>query len=49
MLIVAAHAQGRRGDGHGRRPVFDVAVDLTNADGAVVAALTVTWTLKPKA
>ncbi|MEV0390082.1 DUF4442 domain-containing protein [Nonomuraea sp. NPDC050643] len=31
----------------GERPVFDVAVDLTNADGAVVSTLTVTWTLRP--
>ncbi|TDD35216.1 DUF4442 domain-containing protein [Nonomuraea terrae] len=31
----------------GERPVFDVAVDLTNADGTLVSALTVTWTLRP--
>nr|SBP00662.1 FIG01124622: hypothetical protein [Nonomuraea gerenzanensis] len=31
----------------GERPVFDVAVEITNADGAVVSALTVTWTLRP--
>jgi uncharacterized protein (TIGR00369 family) len=32
----------------GERPVFDVAVDITNGDGVVVAGLTVTWTLKLK-
>ncbi|SEH03770.1 Acyl-coenzyme A thioesterase PaaI, contains HGG motif [Nonomuraea solani] len=31
----------------GERPVFDVAVDLTNGDGTVVSSLTVTWTLRP--
>ncbi|MFB4285169.1 MULTISPECIES: DUF4442 domain-containing protein [unclassified Nonomuraea] len=31
----------------GERPVFDVAVEVTNADGVVVSALTVTWTLRP--
>ncbi|MFC6372341.1 DUF4442 domain-containing protein [Nonomuraea thailandensis] len=31
----------------GERPVFDVAVEITDADGTVVSALTVTWTLRP--
>ncbi|MGP3920730.1 DUF4442 domain-containing protein [Nonomuraea sp. 10N515B] len=31
----------------GERPVFDVAVDIKNADGALVSTLTVTWTLRP--
>ncbi|GAA3712441.1 DUF4442 domain-containing protein [Nonomuraea antimicrobica] len=31
----------------GDRPVFDVAVEVTNTEGVVVAALTVTWTLRP--
>ncbi|WP_113698440.1 DUF4442 domain-containing protein [Nonomuraea lactucae] len=31
----------------GRRPEFDVAVDIRNAEGAVVSSLTVTWTLRP--
>ncbi|MBB6351780.1 DUF4442 domain-containing protein [Nonomuraea muscovyensis] len=31
----------------GRRPEFDVAVDISNADGVVVCSLTVTWTLRP--
>ncbi|MER6946846.1 DUF4442 domain-containing protein [Nonomuraea sp. NPDC000554] len=31
----------------GKRPEFDVAVDVRNADDVVVAALTVTWTLRP--
>lgn len=31
----------------GERPVFDVAVDMTDAQGAPVSALTITWTLRP--
>ncbi|TYB52641.1 DUF4442 domain-containing protein [Nonomuraea sp. PA05] len=31
----------------GERPVFDVGVEITNGDGVVVSALTVTWTLRP--
>ncbi|MGP3956314.1 DUF4442 domain-containing protein [Nonomuraea sp. 3N208] len=31
----------------GERPVFDVAVDIKNADGTLVSAFTVTWTLRP--
>ncbi|MFC5832946.1 DUF4442 domain-containing protein [Nonomuraea insulae] len=31
----------------GKRPVFDVEVEITNADGVVVSELTVTWTLRP--
>ncbi|MBF8190504.1 DUF4442 domain-containing protein [Nonomuraea sp. K274] len=31
----------------GERPVFDAVVDVTNGDGVVVAAMTVTWTLRP--
>ncbi|MGR6914791.1 DUF4442 domain-containing protein [[Actinomadura] parvosata] len=31
----------------GERPEFDVAVELTDADGTVVSTLTVTWTLRP--
>ncbi|MCF6470222.1 DUF4442 domain-containing protein [Nonomuraea sp. MG754425] len=31
----------------GERPVFDVAVSLTDAGGVVVSSLTVTWTLRP--
>lgn len=31
----------------GRRPEFDVAVDVRNAEGAVVCSLTLTWTLRP--
>jgi acyl-coenzyme A thioesterase PaaI-like protein len=31
----------------GARPVFDVLVEIKNAEGTVVSALTVTWTLRP--
>ncbi|GIH73290.1 YiiD C-terminal domain-containing protein [Sphaerimonospora thailandensis] len=31
----------------GKRPEFDVAVDILDAAGVTVAGLTVTWTLKP--
>jgi uncharacterized protein (TIGR00369 family) len=31
----------------GRRPEFDVQVEVKNADGTVVCALTVSWTLRP--
>jgi uncharacterized protein (TIGR00369 family) len=31
----------------GERPVFDVAVDIKDADGTLVSTLTVTWTLRP--
>ncbi|MEU8250484.1 DUF4442 domain-containing protein [Nonomuraea sp. NPDC048916] len=31
----------------GERPEFDVAVDVTNAEGVVVSSLTVGWTLRP--
>ncbi|MFG1700174.1 YiiD C-terminal domain-containing protein [Nonomuraea sp. NPDC049309] len=31
----------------GERPEFDVEVEITNADGAVVSTLAVTWTLRP--
>ncbi|MFG3443016.1 DUF4442 domain-containing protein [Nonomuraea sp. NPDC047897] len=31
----------------GRRPEFDVAVEVRNAEGVVVCSLTVTWTLRP--
>jgi acyl-coenzyme A thioesterase PaaI-like protein len=31
----------------GERPVFPVAVEITRADGAVTAIMTVTWTLRP--
>ncbi|WP_439331477.1 DUF4442 domain-containing protein [Nonomuraea candida] len=31
----------------GRRPVFDVAVEVTDGDGVPVSALTITWTLRP--
>ncbi|MFG2076071.1 DUF4442 domain-containing protein [Nonomuraea maritima] len=31
----------------GERPVFDVAVDMTDAEGVPVAALSITWTLRP--
>jgi uncharacterized protein (TIGR00369 family) len=30
----------------GTRPEFDVAVEITNADGLVTAEMTVTWTLR---
>ncbi|TMR18029.1 DUF4442 domain-containing protein [Nonomuraea turkmeniaca] len=31
----------------GERPVFDVAVDIKNADGTLVSTFTVTWTFRP--
>ena len=31
----------------GERPEFPVEIELTRADGAVVATMTVTWTLRP--
>lgn len=31
----------------GERPEFDVAVEITNAEGVLVSELTVTWTLRP--
>ncbi|MET9344367.1 DUF4442 domain-containing protein [Nonomuraea sp. NPDC003804] len=31
----------------GQRPEFDVAVEIRNAEGVVVAELTVRWTLRP--
>ncbi|GAA0920479.1 DUF4442 domain-containing protein [Nonomuraea longicatena] len=31
----------------GRRPEFDVRVEVKNADGTVVCTLTVSWTLRP--
>ncbi|GAA3566365.1 DUF4442 domain-containing protein [Nonomuraea rosea] len=31
----------------GERPEFGVAVDIKNAEGTLVSALTVTWTLRP--
>jgi uncharacterized protein (TIGR00369 family) len=31
----------------GERPEFDVEVEVTNAEGTVVATLTVSWTLRP--
>lgn len=31
----------------GERPEFDVAVEVKNAEGVVVAELTVSWTLRP--
>jgi uncharacterized protein (TIGR00369 family) len=31
----------------GERPEFGVAVDVKNADGALVSAITITWTLRP--
>ncbi|MFF2522783.1 DUF4442 domain-containing protein [Streptomyces liangshanensis] len=33
----------------GERPEFPVTVDLTRADGAVTAGMTVVWTLRPNA
>ncbi|MYV53805.1 DUF4442 domain-containing protein [Streptomyces sp. SID3212] len=33
----------------GERPEFPVTVDLTRADGAVTAEMTVVWTLRPNA
>ncbi|GII92489.1 DUF4442 domain-containing protein [Sinosporangium siamense] len=31
----------------GERPEFDIEVDITRADGAVVTQMTITWTLRP--
>ncbi|MCT9931225.1 DUF4442 domain-containing protein [Planotetraspora sp. A-T 1434] len=31
----------------GRRPEFDVAVDIRDAEGVVVSEMTVSWTLRP--